>query len=88
MHKELRYQGKIQEIFDMPRKEKYDFMQFHPNFFFFFTITCYMEMTSYNKHARHDQTGVSSMLPIQKNSHPTYFFCLPQIVPAIFSQKK
>jgi hypothetical protein len=44
-----------------------------------------MEMTSY---ARHDQTCVSAMMPIQKNSCSTCFFCLPLIVPAIFSQEK
>jgi hypothetical protein len=42
-------------------------------------------MTSY---ARHDQTYVSSMIPIQKNSHSTCFFCLPQQVPAMLSQEK
>jgi hypothetical protein len=36
MHKELRYQAKIQAISDMPRKEKYNFMQFLPQQFFFF----------------------------------------------------
>jgi hypothetical protein len=34
------------------------------------------------------KTCVSSILPIQKNSRSTCFFCLPQIVPAIFSQEK
>jgi hypothetical protein len=28
------------------------------------------------------------MMPIQKNSRSTYFFCLPQQVPAQFSQEK
>jgi hypothetical protein len=41
-----------------------------------------MEMTSY---AKQDQTFVSSMMPIQKNSRLTCFFCLPQQVPAKFS---
>jgi hypothetical protein len=39
MHNELRYQAKIQAISNMPRKEKkYNFMQFLPNFFFFFFL--------------------------------------------------
>jgi hypothetical protein len=38
MHKELRYQAKIQAISDMPRKEKYNFMQFLPQQFFFFFL--------------------------------------------------
>jgi hypothetical protein len=38
-------------------------------------------------HARHDQTCEYSMMPIQKNSRSTCFFCLPQI-PAKFSQEK
>jgi hypothetical protein len=44
-----------------------------------------MEMTSY---ARHDQTCVSSMMPIQKNSRSTCFLCLPKQVPAMLSQEK
>jgi hypothetical protein len=44
-----------------------------------------MEMTSY---ARQDQTCVRSMMPIQKNSRSTCFFCLPQNVPTKFSQEK
>jgi hypothetical protein len=43
-----------------------------------------MEITSY---ARQDQTCESSMMPIQKNSRLTYFFCLPQQVPAMLSRK-
>jgi hypothetical protein len=44
-----------------------------------------MEITSY---ARQDQTCESSMMPIQKNSRSTYFFYLPQQVPALLSQEK
>jgi hypothetical protein len=44
-----------------------------------------MEMTSY---ARQDQTCEYSMMPIQKSSHSTCFFCLPQQIPAQFSQEK
>jgi hypothetical protein len=35
MHNELRYQAKIQAIFDMPRKEKIKFPAFSPSIFFF-----------------------------------------------------
>jgi hypothetical protein len=42
-------------------------------------------MTSY---AKHDQTCESLMMPIQKNSRSTYFFCLPQQVPAMLSHEK
>jgi hypothetical protein len=82
--KELRYEMKIHAISDMPRKEK-DLAN-SPQFFFFFLILkkCNMEMTSY---AKQDQTCVSSMMPIQKNSRSTYFFYLPQQV-AKFSQEK
>jgi hypothetical protein len=44
-----------------------------------------MEMISY---AKQDQTCVSSMMQIQKNSRLTCFFCLPQQVPTEFSQEK
>jgi hypothetical protein len=43
-----------------------------------------MEITSY---ARQDQTCVSTMMPIQKNSRSTCFFFLPQQVPAVLSQE-
>jgi len=29
-----------------------------------------------------------SKLPIQKSSHPTFFFCHPQILPVEFSQEQ
>jgi hypothetical protein len=35
-----------------------------------------MEITSYNTQARHDQTCVSSMLPIQKKQSPDLLFFL------------
>jgi len=44
-----------------------------------------MEMTSY---ARQDQTCEYSMMPIQKSSRSTCFFCLPQQIPGQFSQEK
>jgi hypothetical protein len=56
-----------------------------PPLLFFLFKKCYMEMTS---DARHDQTCVSSMMPIQKNSRSTCFFCLPQQVPTMLSQEK
>jgi hypothetical protein len=47
--------------------------------------TCNMEMISY---ARQDQTCEYSMMPIQKSSRSTCFFCLHQQIPAQFSQEK
>jgi hypothetical protein len=44
-----------------------------------------MEITSY---AKQYQTCESSMMPIQKNSPSICSFCLPQQVPAKFSQEK
>jgi hypothetical protein len=46
---------------------------------------CNMEMTAY---ARQDQTCEYSMMPIQKSSRLTCFFCLPQQIHAQFSQEK
>jgi len=74
---------KIHAISDMPRKENIS-CNFSPFFFIIIIKKCYMEMTSY---ARHDQTCVSAMMPIQKNSRSTYFFCLPQQVSAMLSQE-
>jgi hypothetical protein len=39
MQKELRYQVKIQAISDMPRKEKKKFLQFLPQFLFYFILS-------------------------------------------------
>jgi hypothetical protein len=80
MHTELRYQVKTYTISNMPREKKNP--PNSPQFFFF---KCNMEMTSY---ARQDQTCECSMMPIQKNSRSTCFFCLLQQVPAKFSQEK
>jgi hypothetical protein len=58
----------------MPREKK--ILQILPNFIlFYFILKCNMEKTSY---ARQDQTCEYSMMPIQKNSRSTCFFCLPQ----------
>jgi hypothetical protein len=71
MHNELGYQVKTHAISDMPREKKKYPANF-PNFYFLLLInTCNMEITSY---ARQDQTCVSSMMPIQKNSRLTCFF--------------
>jgi len=66
MQKELRYQVKTEAISDMPRKEK--FPAISPKFFFFKKKMLYGN--NIVQHAKHDQTGVGSMLPIHKNSRP------------------
>jgi hypothetical protein len=65
-------------------QEKEKFPAISPIFFSFFIKKCKMEITLYSKK---DQTCLSSMMPIQKNSRSTCFFCLPQQVPAVLSQE-
>jgi hypothetical protein len=78
--KELRYQVKIHAISDMPRKK---ILQILSNFFYFFMKKIMQYGNDIICKARSNL-----MMPIQKNSRSTYFFCLPQQVPAKSSQEK
>jgi TPP-dependent indolepyruvate ferredoxin oxidoreductase alpha subunit len=91
MHNELRYQAKIHAISDMPKKIK--FLHLLPQFFLKIKIkTCYKGKKTLITLACRKIKPVfkekGSKLPIQKNSCPMCFSCLPQIVPATFSQEQ
>jgi hypothetical protein len=61
-----------------------------PQFFFIFLFLEKKKTTSNMKRhhmQRQDQNCMRSMMPLQKNSRSTCFFCLPQKVPAQFSQE-
>jgi len=79
--KELRYQKKIHAIICYAkRKEK--FCKFSPIFYFIFIKTNAIWTNIISK------ARSNLMMPIQKSSRSTCFFCLPQKVPAKFSQEK
>jgi hypothetical protein len=79
--KELRYQKKIHAIICYAkRKEK--FCKFSPIFYFIFIKTNAIWTNIISK------ARSNLMMPIQKSSRSTYFFCLPQKVPAKFFQEK
>jgi hypothetical protein len=79
--KELRYQEKIHAIFDIPREKKIS-CKFSPNKFFFYLLKKMQYGNDIICKARSNL-----MMPIQKNSRSTCFFCLPQQVPAMLSQR-
>jgi len=82
MHKELRYQVKTHTISGMPRKK---YTANSPNFFILFYF--YKNIMQYGNDII-CKARSNLMMPIQKNSRSTCFFCLPQQVPAKFSQEK
>jgi hypothetical protein len=66
------------ELSDMPKKKS---CKFSPIFFF------------YKKNMQYGNDIICNarsnlMMLVQKNSRSTYFFCLPQQIPAKFSQEK
>jgi len=83
---ELRYQVKIHTISNRPRDKKNPANS--PNFFFF-----KKKKKKNKKEKRQNENDIiykarsNLMMPIQKNSRSTCFFCLPQQVPAMLSQE-
>jgi hypothetical protein len=77
--KKLRYQGKIHAISDMPREKIYPANS--PQFFFFFFKKKHKKEKKLNMQYGNDiicKEKSNLMMPLQKNSRSTCFFCLPQ----------
>jgi hypothetical protein len=87
--KELRYQEKIHSIIYYAKRKKKS-CKFSPKFFlfcFFFIIIFIILKNTISKNII-CKARSNLMMPIQKNSHSTFLFCLRQKVPAKFSQEK
>jgi len=84
MHKELRYPVKTHAISDMPREKK-NILHILP-IFFLFLFFIFIKIMQYENDII-CKARSNLMMPIQKNSRSTCFFCLPHKVPAKFSQE-
>jgi hypothetical protein len=67
------------QLSDVPREEKNPANS--PQFFFFIKKNAIWKNIICKGRS-------NLMMPIQKNSRSTYFFCLPQQIPTKFSQEK
>jgi hypothetical protein len=81
--KELKYQEKIHAISDMPSEK--NILQILPNIYIYIYIFVIKKMQYGNDIICKARSNL--MMPIQKNSGSTCFFCLPQQVPTMLSQE-